>query len=211
MTRGRRSPRRSAGWRDRRVSSSPRKRRIQEMPSPRTMWSASTMSFDLREWPPRARPRRSWNRAKAGGPCGTFPHLADVHDDGGDADDVVLVARSVRFANASRVGKSSTVDGRRDVLLDHHDAPRAMEHAQRKAPLGAGHLVVVQLHRVDRAAAELVVLRIRPKNGGQQNTGACALRVRTHGLKLPAWILCPGRSLARNITVIPTCSVSAFL
>ena len=46
-----------------------------------------------------------------------------------------------------------------------------MEHAQREGTLRARHLVVVELHRVDGAAAELVVLRVGAENGGQQNSG----------------------------------------
>src|SRR5262249_53938202 len=65
--------------------------------------------------------------------------------------------------------------GRRNVGLDQHDAPGPVEHAQREAALRAGYLVVIKLHRVDGAAAELIVLRVRPKDRSQQNAGACAL------------------------------------
>ena len=61
--------------------------------------------------------------------------------------------------------------GRGDVLLDHHQPPRAMEHAQREAALLAGDLVVIKLHRIDGAAAEFVVLRVRTENGGEKNSG----------------------------------------
>jgi hypothetical protein len=54
---------------------------------------------------------------------------------------------------------------RRDVVLDEDDAPGAVEHAERKRPLLARHLVVVQLHRVDRSTPELVILRVRAEDG----------------------------------------------
>ena len=55
-----------------------------------------------------------------------------------------------------------------------------MEHAQRKASLGARHLVVVKLHGIDPAAAELIVLRVGSKNGGKKNAGRSALGVNGH-------------------------------
>ena len=74
-----------------------------------------------------------------------------------------------------------------------------------KASLGARHLVMVKLHRVDAAAAELIILRVRSENGGQKNAGTCALWVKTHGIKFLLWLdLTSGSGdFARNITVIP--------
>ena len=69
----------------------------------------------------------------------------------------------------SRVGKSSTRAGRRDVLLQEHQAPRAVEHAQRKRPLLASDLVVVQLRRIDRPRSKLVVHGEWLEDRGQKN------------------------------------------
>ena len=52
-----------------------------------------------------------------------------------------------------------------------------MEHAQREAALRARHLVVIQLHRVDGAAAELIVLRVGTEDRTQQNAGLSSLRM----------------------------------
>ena len=54
--------------------------------------------------------------------------------------------------------------------MDQHDAPGAMEHSQGESALSASHLIMVQLHGIDGAAAKFVVLRIRPKNGAQKHT-----------------------------------------
>ena len=51
----------------------------------------------------------------------------------------------------------------------------------RKTPLRARHLVVVKLHRIDAAAAELIILRVGSKNGSQKNAGRRALGVNNHG------------------------------
>ena len=50
-----------------------------------------------------------------------------------------------------------------------------VEHAQRKGVLRPSYLVVVQLHRIDGAAAELIVLRIGSKYRTEQNVGTRAL------------------------------------
>ena len=50
-----------------------------------------------------------------------------------------------------------------------------MEHAQREAALRARDLVVIELHRIDGAAAEFVVLRVRAEDRTQQNAGAGSL------------------------------------
>ena len=63
----------------------------------------------------------------------------------------------------------------RNILLDHHDAPRAMEHPQRKRALHPRDLVVIQLHGIDAAAAECIILRVRSENGGEKNTRMRAL------------------------------------
>jgi hypothetical protein len=60
-----------------------------------------------------------------------------------------------------------------------------MEHPQGEGALGAGHLIVVQLHGVDAAAAKLIILGVGSENGGQKNAGVCALGVKIHCLKFP--------------------------
>src|SRR3989304_2368910 len=74
-------------------------------------------------------------------------------------------------------GKIKDRARRADVLLNHGDAPGSMKHAQRKSPLYTRHLIVVELHRVNDPAAELVVARIRAENRAQKNAGAYALRM----------------------------------
>ena len=94
--------------------------------------------------------------------------LPDVDDDPRDADDVVALVREL--ADEARTGRE--IEQRRwrgDVVLDEHDAPRTVEHPQRERALLAGHLVLVQLHRVDRPAAELVVLRVGPEYRGEED------------------------------------------
>ena len=93
-----------------------------------------------------------------------FAHFADVDDDGGDADDIVVVGAEF-LSKGFAGGEIQHCGGRGDVLLDHQDTPRAVEHAQGERPLLAGHLVVVQLHRIDLAAAEFIVLGVGTKDG----------------------------------------------
>ena len=161
------------------LTSSPRKARIQAMPSPRTMWSASSMCSTpgiAATCPPTTMVglRREFAHDAA-----HLPHFADIDDDRGDADDVVALAQQFRFKGFAG-GKVQHGGGRRDVLLDHQDAPGAVEHAQGERPLLARHLVVVQLHRVDLPAAEFVVLRVRSKDGAEQNASAGAFRMGGH-------------------------------
>ena len=72
--------------------------------------------------------------------------------------------------------------GGRYIGLDHHDAPAAVEHPERKGALSPCDLVVIQLHRVDCAAAEFIVARVGSEHGRKQHTGAGALRVCLHVL-----------------------------
>jgi hypothetical protein len=84
-------------------------------------------------------------------------HLGHVHHDSREADHVVML----RLQLAGKVfprGKVEHGAGRGNIRLDHHDAPGAMKHAQRKAALNARDLIVIELHRIDGAAAELVGL-----------------------------------------------------
>jgi hypothetical protein len=99
-----------------------------------------------------------------------FTHFGDVHDDRGDSDDVVWMRGDLALEIvSSREIKNGA--GRGNIRLDQHNAPGAMEHAQRKAALRACDLIVIELHRVDGAAAELVVSRVRAENRTQQDAG----------------------------------------
>src|SRR5947209_1170843 len=95
-------------------------------------------------------------------------HLADlthIHDDRRDAHDVVVVL--AQFAGERLTcGEVENAARSRNVRLNHHDSPGAMKHPQRETALGARDLVVIELHWVDGAAAEFVILRIGTKDGG---------------------------------------------
>ena len=122
-------------------------------------------------------------------------HLADVDDDGGNAHDVVIVGQQFGFEGLAR-GKIQDRGGRGDVLLDHQDAPGAVKHAEGERPLLTGHLVVIQLHGVDLAAAELVVLRVGTENGTEEDAGANAL-----------WMLLHFKTLGADYRVLKTLSL----
>ena len=112
-------------------------------------------------------------------------HFADVHDDGRDADDVVLLLSDLaREGFAGREIEHRT--GRGDVLLNHHDAPGTMEETRRKCALHARHLVVIKLHRIDGTAAKLVVLRVRTEHGTQEDAGVRAFGMGFHNCCLAA-------------------------
>jgi len=99
-----------------------------------------------------------------------FTHFGDVHDDRGDSDDVVCMRGDLTLEIvSSREIKNGA--GRGNIRLDQHNAPGAMEHAQRKAALRACDLIVIELHRIDGAAAELVVSRVRAENRTQPDAG----------------------------------------
>src|ERR1035441_1404730 len=103
--------------------------------------------------------------------------LADVDDDRGDADDVVVVGGE--FAGKGLAGREvEDRAGGGDVPLDHEDAPGTVEAAQGERTLAARYLVVVQLHRVDGAAAVGIVLRVRAEGGGEQDPGLSSFRMR---------------------------------
>jgi hypothetical protein len=75
----------------------------------------------------------------------------------------------------SSSGEIKNGAGRGNVRLDQHDAPGPMEHPQRKAALRARNLIVIELHRIDGAAAEFVVSRVRAENRTQQDAGLFSL------------------------------------
>jgi hypothetical protein len=89
-------------------------------------------------------------------------HLADfaeVHDDGRNSDDVVVVG----FQLAGEVfagGKVEHRARRRNILLDD--------------------LVVVKLHGIDGATAKFVVLRVGTENRSKKHACAAALRMNLH-------------------------------
>ena len=86
-------------------------RRIQAMPSPRTMWSASTMRFDPRD---RRHVPADDDRRPAGEISRTMRHISrtlpDVDDDRRDAHDVVAVRAQFRREGLPR-GKIQHVVG----------------------------------------------------------------------------------------------------
>ena len=92
------------------VSSSPRKRRIQEMPSPLHDVVGVDHRLDARNGGHVPAHHDLGLGRDAPRDAAHLAHLADVDDDRGDADDVVIVGRS-SASKASRVGKSSTVVG----------------------------------------------------------------------------------------------------
>jgi hypothetical protein len=57
-----------------------------------------------------------------------------------------------------------------------------MKHSEREGSLLAGDLIVVQLHRVDAAAAEFIILRVWTEDAGQQNARATSFGV-GHGFR----------------------------
>ena len=95
------------------------------------------------------------------------------------SNDVVVVRAEFTSKGFAR-GKIEHGAGCRNICLNQHDAPGAMEHAQREAALRAGDLVVIELHRIDGPAAEFVVLRIRPEDRTQQDASATSLYVSFH-------------------------------
>ena len=58
-----------------------------------------------------------------------LPHLTDIDDDRGDADNVI-VARGELLLKALSGGEIEHRAGRRDVPLDHHDPPGAVKHPE---------------------------------------------------------------------------------
>ena len=103
-------------------------------------------------------------------------HLPEVGNDAGNPNDVVRMRSQLlfKFVQGREVEHRA---GCRNVLLNHHQSPRAVEHAQRKAVLRAGDLVVVQLHRIDGAAAEFIVLRVGAKSRREKNSSLNSLGV----------------------------------
>src|SRR5215471_5205900 len=83
-------------------------------------------------------------------------HFADVHDDSGDADDIVLARGDLANESIAR-GKVEDGAGAGDIALEQHQPPRAVEQAKRERSLLARHLVVIQLRWIDRARPEPVV------------------------------------------------------
>src|ERR1035441_8074546 len=107
-------------------------------------------------------------------------HLAgfvDVDDDRRDAHDVVVVGGGLAGKGLAGGGVQDRAGGR-DVHLHHEDAPGTVEAAQGERALAARYLVVVQLHRVDGAAAVGIVLRVRAEDGGEQDPGLSSFRMR---------------------------------
>jgi hypothetical protein len=104
-------------------------------------------------------------------------HLADVDDDPRDADDVVVLGP--QFLDETLARRKVEQRGRRgDVRLDEHDAPGTMMHPERERPLGARHLVVIELERIDRAASVFIVLGEGSKDRRQEYVHRVSLSAR---------------------------------
>src|SRR5438128_1261464 len=58
-----------------------------------------------------------------------LPHLAYVDDDRRDPHDVILVSGELQL-EILPAGEIEHGAGRRDILLDHHDAPRTVKHSR---------------------------------------------------------------------------------
>ena len=111
-----------------------------------------------------------------------FADFAEVGNDAGDANDVVVM--SCEFALKLLQGREvEQRAGSGDVLLNHHQSPRAVEHAQRKAALLAGDLVVIKLHGIDGAAAEFVVLRVGSENRSEKNSCSNAFGMNSYVIR----------------------------
>ncbi len=104
------NPETISGWAIGAVSSSPRKRRIQEMPSPRTMWSASiivSMPGTAATCPPTT-------MVALGASCRAIRHISRTLPTLTMIDEMPTMSYSLLVSsasNAARVGKSSTVVG----------------------------------------------------------------------------------------------------
>ena len=83
-------------------------------------------------------------------------HLADIDDDPGNPDEIVAVGLQLPD-EAPAGGKVEQRRGYGEVLLDQHETPGAVMHAQRERSLRTRDLVVIKLERVDGAASELIV------------------------------------------------------
>jgi len=100
-----------------------------------------------------------------------LPDLADVRHDGADPDHVVTVLRDLR-RKTFQGGKIQQGAGGLQVVLDHHQSERAMKHPDRESTLDAGHLILIEFHRIDFSAAVLVIAGVGPEYAGQQDAGA---------------------------------------
>jgi len=47
-----------------------------------------------------------------------------------------------------------------------------MKHPDRESTLDAGHLILIEFHRIDFSAAVLVIAGVGPEYAGQQDAGA---------------------------------------
>ena len=124
-------------------------------------------------------------------PAAHLAHLAEVGDDAGNADDVVLGGTQLPLKAVQR-GKVEQGTRGGDVVLNHHQAPGAVKHAQRKTSLLAGDLIVIQLHGVYGAAAEFVVARIRAEHRTEQDArvGALCMRDDASAAELEIMLTC---------------------
>src|ERR1019366_4196660 len=93
-----------------------------------------------------------------------------IHDDGRDADDVVMVGGQLAGEGFTG-GKIQDRARSGNILLNHEDAPGAVKPTHGEGSLRAGYLIVVELHRIDGAAAEFIVLRVWAEHGREKHAG----------------------------------------
>ena len=106
-------------------------------------------------------------------------HLRDlslIGNDRGDAHHVVLLRAKLLDESLQRGEVEHGARGL-DVRGNEHDPPTAVEHPQGEGALGASDLVVIQLHRVQPAAAVLVVHAVGAEDAGQKDLRPLAQRM----------------------------------
>ena len=124
----------------------------------------------------------------------TWRHISRTLPKLGMMPEMPTMSYSVEVSSCSKALQSWEIEqraGRGDVALDHHQSPGAVEHAQREAALRARDLVVIQLHGIDGAAAEFVVLRVGAEDRAQKHAGLLALGMRRDGIEPDAMIMQP--------------------
>ena len=160
------------GW----LSSSPRKRRIHRTPSPLTIWSASThlpSSGTLAICPPITIVAWGW--------CFRISrHIRRTLSRLGMIELIPMMSYCrvlISSTNLSWDGKSSSVQGAFTFTWISISPQDRWKRAKREGMLNPRHLVVKQLHRIDQAAAVLIVLGVRAENAHQQHARLRAERV----------------------------------
>ena len=94
--------------------------------------------------------------------------LEQVRHDRGYSNHVVLTR--CNFLNESLLRRKVEQRARGvDIRLNEHQSPGTMKCTQREGALHAGHLVLVQFHRVDPPTAARVVFSVGSKDADEQH------------------------------------------